>query len=304
MVLVLFIIDPIKYMNATIDGAVMFIEKVFPSLFPFFIIVKCLTALGVGNILYKYFEKPTRLLYNTSPLGGYVLVISMLSGYPLGAKLVTELVQSGQIEHGDARKIISFTSTSGPLFVLGTVGMKLLGDYKAGVIIFISHILGALVNGLLYRGEGNSSRDVFINHTVDDDFFNSAISSTISSILQVGASIIFLNLISVALQDTMILDFTTKMVYLICKNEGVAYGVSVGFVEITKGISILSTQKIKDIIVPISTIISFGGLSVMIQSMSFLRKIGIKSSYYILTKISQAILTFAISTILALILYK
>ena len=48
-------------------------------------------------------------------------------------------------------KLATFCSTGGPIFIIGTVGGVYLKSAAAGAIILVSHILGALANGLLNR---------------------------------------------------------------------------------------------------------------------------------------------------------
>ena len=291
-------------MLATIEALKMFITKVFPTMFPFFIITRILTILGLGNMFVKLLKRPIKLLYNCSGIGGYVFVLSILSGYPIGAKLVADFVKNGIISQDEAKKIISFTSTSGPLFIIGTIGVNLLGDYNAGVVILVSHFLSAILNGILYRGQTNARLGVSLPINENADFFNDAITSSIQAILQVASSIVFLNVLIVALNDLNIIDIFANTLSIFGLDKGVSKGISIGLIEITKGIyDMASSNKIKDIIVPISTIISFGGISVMVQSMSFLRTIGISTKYYLLTKTSQAIISYVLSTLLVLMLY-
>ena len=47
--------------------------------------------------------------------------------------------------------MLTFCSTSGPLFMLGAVGAGMLSSPAAGAVIALAHYLGALLNGLLYR---------------------------------------------------------------------------------------------------------------------------------------------------------
>ena len=301
---ILVIVNPQKYMEATLDGFMLFGTKVFPSLFPFFLLTKILTALGVGSLCSKIFSRPIESLYKTSPLSGYILSISMISGYPVGARLVTDYASNGYLSNDEVKTIISFTSTSGPLFILGTVGVKMLGNYKAGMIIMASHFIATILNGLLYRGKSSNNLSILPIEEMPESFINDAIYSTITSMLQVGGSIIFLNLIIVVLQDLKVLHFLSHTLNWIGMESIVSEGISIGLVEITKGVSIISKAKeIKDIIVPIATIISFGGVSVMLQSMVFLKQVGISSRYYLVTKASQAILTYFISSILVALLY-
>lgn len=301
--LVCVLVSPKKYMTATLDGLDLFVNNVFPSLFPFFILTRILSILGVGEVLSKVVAKPVSKLFGTSAVGGYIFIVSLLSGYPVGAKMVSEYVKSGEITFVESKRIIAFTSTSGPLFIIGTVGVEMMGDVKLGYVVLLSHIAGAFLNGLLYRGRDNSLVSID-SEVVSDSFFNDALTSSVRAILQVGASIIFLNVLIVALQDLKVIDFFSNVIFRFLGDAKQSEAIAIGSIEITKGLKIFSTlENKKDIIVPIATIISFGGVSVMVQSMSFLKSIGIKASYYLLTKTSQAILTYAVSSIMVLVLY-
>jgi nucleoside recognition membrane protein YjiH len=77
--------------------------------------------------------------------------MSVLSGYPVGAKLTADFYEKGLITKGQACRITTFTSTSGPLFIVGTVGIGMFHSAKLGIIILLSHFIGAILNGLIYR---------------------------------------------------------------------------------------------------------------------------------------------------------
>ncbi len=297
------VIEPDLYINGAIGGLKLFVYKVFPSLFPFFFITRILTMLGVGEYLSRCLSKPLKYVYNVPPISGYIFVLSILSGYPVGAKLVSDYLKNGLIDKEDATAIISFTSTSGPMFILGTVGVGMLDNYKAGLIILVSHLISAMVNGVLYRkSKFNVYERTLLQEEATNSLFNDALRSSVDSILLVGANIIILNVFLIALKRIGAIDLVAELFVLIGGDKMISTGIAFGLVEITQGISILSqyTQNIKDIIVISSVIISFGGVSVMMQSMSFLSKVEIKTSYYLITKISQAIIAYVITSFLVM----
>ena len=260
--------------------------------------------LGVGNYLSKFLKKPLKYIYNVPSIGGYIFALSLLSGYPVGAKLVADYARFGIIDKEDARAIISFASTSGPMFILGTVGVQMLGDYKAGLMIFCGHVIAAIINGLLFRSKGLEREElVYMNDVANrESMFNDALQSSIASIILVGANIVILNVFLIALKRLGVIGLLTKGLVLLGINQELSMGVAVGLIEITQGISCLSNsiQEIKDIIIVSSVIISFGGASVMMQSMSFLSQAGVKTSYYLVTKISHAIIAYAVTSVIVL----
>ena len=129
------IINPAKYMNSITVGLKLFSVSVLPALFPFFFFSKILTSLDVASSFGKAIQKPLRKIYNAPPITGYIVVMSMMSGYPLGAKLVSDCFSLGIIDENEAKSISTLASTSGPLFILGTIGASMLNNSLVGLTI-------------------------------------------------------------------------------------------------------------------------------------------------------------------------
>jgi len=83
-----------------------------------------------------------------------VFFLSILSGYPVGSKIIADLYKSNEISKTDAIKTASFCSNSGPMFILGSVAIGMFANKTMGILILISHIFGALFNGVIYRNLG------------------------------------------------------------------------------------------------------------------------------------------------------
>lgn len=305
--MLLLILKPQLYMNAVADGLKLFAVSVLPAMFPFFFFSKLLTSLGVAGSLSSFTKKPVRFLYRAPDIGGYVLVMSMLSGYPVGARLVSDCCAEGLIDKEGAKSLISFTSTSGPIFVLGTVGAGMLGNYKAGIVILLSHYLGALINGLLYRGKKKETNNTaFIAPlTAYDSLLSDVLSSSIASTLAVGGYIALFNMAITALKDMSVISYLINALSLSGSAAKIGEGVLTGLVEVTRGCLTLSLSGgALYIIVPAAAaLISFGGASVTLQSLTFLSKCGIKTPYYLLTKTTQALVTFAVALPISILLF-
>ena len=69
--------------------------------------------------------------------------------------------------------------------------------------------------------------------------------------------------------------------------------ISVGMFECTKGLKLLASGNFSLLSLPIAcAIVSFGGLSVIVQSTAFLKKAKIKIAPFVLSKVLSAILAF------------
>ncbi len=151
---------PDYYLNSARQGLSLFASSVLPSLFPFYFCSLLLTYMGAVSTISKAGAKSVKLMYNAPKESAYVLFLSMLCGYPVGASTIYELYCAGAISQKDAKCVCSFCSTSGPVFMIGTIGGAIFANQKIGLIVLIAHYTGAIVNGLIYRKKKSDSRNV------------------------------------------------------------------------------------------------------------------------------------------------
>jgi sporulation integral membrane protein YlbJ len=305
--MVMLIIYPEKYIPSVANGLNLYALNVLPALFPFLFFSKILGELNFGYDLGKAMNKPIKKLYNVSGIGGYVLVMAMLSGYPLGAKALSDLYEKKYISSAEARSISTFTSSSGPLFIVGTVGIIMLSNKLAGFVILISHYLGTILNGLLYRRKNTkeSKQPILLTPLIDSTkVMSDSITSSIISVAIVGGYIAIFNMALDVITDFNIISLFAKLFSFTTLDYNLGVGFFSSIIEITKGCLIMSKSGISiKIIVPLCTFaITFGGLSITLQSMTFLAKCKIKPAFYLLSKFTQAIISTVISLPLCLIL--
>ncbi len=68
-------------------------------------------------------------------IGAYAFIMGIISGYPVGAKIVTEFRKNGNCSRAEAERLLAFTNNSGPLFIIGTVGVSMFGNTLIRIII-------------------------------------------------------------------------------------------------------------------------------------------------------------------------
>ena len=282
------ILSPSFYLQTTLDGVSAWALNVLPSLLPFVFFTKILSSFGMIEKFSALFSKPIRKLFNAPSLSAYTFLSSIISGYPVGAKVTADLYKSGKISRTDACKMLSFSSTSGPMFVIGAVGAGMFGNALAGYIIFTSHVLGAFLNGLLYRKIKLKEFDRPLIKKEEQAFnLSSALIDTSLSVITVGTIIaIFFVVIS---SFSPLLSFLPSSVSAFCG----------GLIEITRGcLDIANATPLSLGIILASFIISFGGISTMMQTYALTSEIKMPIKLLLLQKLTHAILSCLISIIL------
>lgn len=127
------------------------VELILPSLFPFFVLSILLSKLGLPYYLDKLMGSAASKLFSVSGAGISALFIGISGGYPLGASYVAQIYEAKIIDRQEAERLLAFCNNSGPAFIVGAVGNGVFGSAKIGILLYIVHILSALLTGLCMR---------------------------------------------------------------------------------------------------------------------------------------------------------
>jgi len=298
------IVQPQRYAQSVSNGLMMYVVSVLPSMLPFFFLSGLLTGTGVAGKLSQI--NITKKLYHAPSEGLYVMVMSFLSGYPVGAKLTAEMYEHGVIDRDGAKKMISFTSATGPMFVVGAVGTQILHNYKAGLCILAAHYLATVLNGFIYRGKRkhygvntNVAQPVKMDKLLWETAYN-----TVISLLVACVYIVMFNVIADIMEDLGVFRALSRALLALGIAPQAGVSVLYGLTEMTRGCVLLSQSALPiTITAPLCCLlITFGGLSVCLQSVAYLAKCHVNPLRYLLAKTTQAILSFGLCMLFCLAL--
>ncbi len=299
------IIFPDKYTEKCLFGIKLWAVTVLPTLLPFFFLTQLLTFTGAINKISKTASKFTKPLFRCGGLSFYAFLMSILSGYPVGSRIVYDLRRSGLITKSEATKIAVLASTSGPLFIIGAVGIGMFLSKAIGFIIYISHVLSAIIMGLIFRNYG---KEEYMNPQLlkpknQENILYNSIYNSVISVLIVGGFISIFYVFASILQDANILTPLEKIFELLFSLFGgeskTSKAFALGLIECTSGAKALSGLKNVKLSASLSSaLISFGGISIIMQSLIYLQKAEVKSKIFIFSKIIQAIISFIVCYII------
>lgn len=311
LIIICLVSFPETTIKASLIGINVWATNILPALFPFFLFTKLLGELGFINKLSSFIAPITQKLYNTSGISGYVYLMSILSGYPVGAKITCDLYENKAIDLGQAHRIVSFTSTSGPLFVLGTVAIGMFCNKTMGYVVLFAHFLGAILNGLLYRkfmltenkNENNTSKNTPINPNI----LENCMLASIKSILIVGGYICaFFIIISIVNNFNIFYPINLVLTKIFpALNPQIVTSILNGIIELTKGCLDVSTLNLSPLIstIIISGLTSFGGISINLQALTFLKRMGINLKFYFTQKITHTLISVALAFAIGIIVF-
>ncbi len=290
-------VKPETYAPSSLYGIKLWALVALPSLLPFFFFSGLLAKTGAANLLSKVFQKPCRKIFRTNGISSYVFLTSVLSGYPIGAKLIGELGERNLISKDEATKMSTFCSTSGPLFVIGSVGFGMFSSKIFGFILYFSHVVAVLTTGALFRfyGENPSLKTISPSRTDDNNVLYECAYSSVVSVAVVGGFICVFSVVADLARNLGVFTPFESLLFAITKNEGLSRGFVEGLVECTRGCQEIANACLSTYSLPfVCSIISFGGASALAQSICFLKKADANVKIFVAAKIVCAILSFAV----------
>ena len=320
IIIVIIILNPKNIVKAAITGVDIWFYTVLPALLPFFILSEITIKLGIVNFIGSLLSPIMRPLFNVPGEGAFVFAMSITSGYPVGAKLISNLRLENKISSTEAQRLASFCSTSGPLFMIGAVAVGMFNSESLGLLIIVSHYIGAIAVGLIFRfykhnnlsnynnkKKLNNIKSSFNNLISEKNFgllLSQSVQDGMQTILIVGGFIIFYSVIIETIDMLGIISIVSNIlnVFNINLDPIILKGLIFGLIEITNGCKILSESNFQYSIYTISLVtflIGWSGFSIHSQTVSFFSKTDIKSNIYILGKLFHGI----ISSLFCFILY-
>lgn len=302
--LILFIIFLIMFSKTNIlavqNAISLFFEKVFPSLFPFFIAADLLSHTNIINILNTILSPIMKPLFNVSGKGAFPFIMGIISGYPTGAKIVSDFRKNNICTKVECERLLAYTNNSGPLFIIGTVGSSLFLSTEIGILLLVTHILGTLTVGIIFRFyKNNYYRNENIVDELDIDNFSSILTESIFNSFKTtgmifGFIIMFSIINNILLTSGILKLFPSAII-----------GSILGTCEITNGINYISMIKSSNLTIQLiltSFFLGFGGISVLMQVYSIISKTDLSIKPYILGKLLHG-LTSAIYTLIIILLF-
>lgn len=306
-------------------GLKLWVLNVVPSLFPFFVATNLLNHTNIIKYFSKVFNKIMKPIFNVPGEASYAFIVGLISGYPVGAKIVTNLRKLNLCTKDEGERMLCFTNNSGPLFILGTVGITLFGNSTIGILLLITHILSAISVGIIL-GRISKRKKTIIKNKIYLNNYNSGINymhctfSNLGEVLSnsildasktvvtIGGFIIIFSILLAILEKSYVLEVISLPALCLLKILKIpiefSTGITSGLIELTNGVSIISLIACKNIsinIILVAFLIGFGGVSVLLQVLSIISKSDLSIKKYLYGKFLQGFIS-AVYTYLFILL--
>jgi len=242
---------------------------IIPSLYIFTALSGLLIKSGIYKTIGRPFSLFSRYILRMKDEHFGIFLISSFAGYPIGAKLISEMYDSGRIRKSEAERLLCICYSSGPPFLIGTVGISLFGSenaVRAGLAMFLAIFLCSLSAAfILFRRDSipqRSSEKIEIKLSADD-----LVSSVISggkSMFVICAVIIFFAAFSEIFYQTGVIGILSGA---LSSATGIFSEKSAVLIRSVLEISNISELNVSSAALypAAASLMSFGGICVILQ---------------------------------------
>ena len=286
----LMLLFPEASISGAKTGLLLWFETLLPTLLPFIIFSNILIKTGCASKLSRILHPIFRPLFQVSSDGCFAIIVGFLCGYPMGAKVINDLLLSKRITKNEAAYLLSFCNNTSPMFIIGFVISKCFSDQTLLLLSLSILYGGPLLCSILFRIKYRISsslqpkQDKTYIH-LSFDIFDSSIMTGFESITKIGGYMMLFSILFYMLKPFEITYFLP-------------------FLEITNGIPYFIESNYPFIIsYPlVMASVSFGGLCALAQTKSMIQDSGLSILSYTKEKLITAMVTSLMSFLYAIIL--
>ncbi len=278
--IILILVFPKVSGAGVIQGLIISANLVVPSLFPFMVCVLTIVKSGisvknnfVNKLLYKFFGHNFNLFF--------VFILSMIGGYPVGARLIKELYNQDIIDENAANVMLTYCVNAGPAFII-SIANKAFKSQKAGIILLIAHIFSSVIIALfcakMLKKQNLNFKCHSNNTRTFSEIFVESISEASGSILGICSFVIMFSAIN------SYFDYFSSYLSII---KYITF-----FTEVTS-----ATAKCKNIYLT-SFLLGFSGVSIWCQVFAILSNIKINKLRFLYSKFLHGTISYIITKII------
>lgn len=264
--MLLLILDSKTVVLGAAQGIQICLNLVIPSLFPY---------LFFSNILTSSVHR-----------SGSLFLIGMLGGYPAGAQAVRTAYDLGQYTKEEAQKMLGYCNLAGPAFIFGMLSSLFTKPYIPWILWAI-HLLTGII---LYFIFGNRKIQQHVSASKNSLSISDILLRSVKSICLICAWVFLFRILLMVLEVRLLNSFPVLCRIIIS-----------GSLELTNGCCKLPVLSEPLRFVLCSVFLGFGGICVLLQTISIVKDLGIK--FYLWGKILHGVLSLVFALILLPILF-
>ncbi len=261
------------------------LNVIIPSMFIFMVISSYILSSGLYKIIFSPLYTILKGLIRLDKELMSVFLLSLIGGYPVGIKLLKELISQNKNYSEIADKASSFSYCISPTFAVTMIGLELYNSIEAGLIVYISNVVSCIITAIIFSRIYKLRTDEKANCNRKNAGIIEAVNSSAVTLMKICAIIVFFN------------TAITAAECIFQKMDIVFPNYIKSILEIS---NVLRADKISIASLPfISALSSFGGICVIFQCISMING-AFSVKIFVISRIFTTLLSYAVTKIMLL----
>lgn len=281
-------IFPKQVVQGASEGLLLWFEVILPTLLPFLIVSNLLIYTNALSYISHILGPLFRRLFCVSYDGSFAILTGFLCGYPMGAKVTSDLITTRHITKQEGAYLLSFCNNTSPMFIISYIVLQNLKQetliLPTLLILFFSPILCSFLFRLYHKPHKVQKNFIqtYTNTPAHFDFLtlDTCIINAFETITKVGGYI-------------MLFSILITLMSLLPVSSNLLNQLILPALEITNGVSLIvnHTTAFSTMYILTLSFTSFGGLCSVFQTQSMIQKSGLSVVPYIIEKLITAMVT-------------
>lgn len=282
---------PQEALAASKEGMQLWLNVLLPVLLPFLILTGILIHTNMAGKLLQPVEVIWNKVLGVSAAGAYAVIVGALCGYPVGAKITSDLYENHQISESEAKYLLTFTNHASPVFVRTYLCHICLKDQIPARTVFGIFALSDLTIMLLFRFVVYRNKSQFLSadkkkktsvSSSSGAFLDVSIMNGFETITRLGGYILMFSILSACISRWYIPHSVPG--YLLT-----------GILELTTGLYRLQLLVLPDITKGMLAVFltACGGICITAQTRSLVTK-ELSVKFYIVAKLLNGVIAVAL----------
>lgn len=274
------------------NGISISLNLIVPSLFIFMILSNIIIHSYLSDLISIPFRFIGKYLFRISNKNITIVILSLIGGYPIGAKLISDEVKSKNMSVETGQRMINYCVNCGPAFLVTAVGIGVFGSARIGFFLYISQVIACVLIGFITSFSAKNE--------IASANFNAKKNNPkkISSVLIVSAVNDAVKALVVICSFIVAFSALIPIVGVLTTNLDKSFQLLIGGVlEVTNGCSNLNNIGLGNTIILANIFTSFGGVCVYLQILAMLKGSKIKLGKFFLYRIIYIVISSSVMVI-------
>ena len=284
---ILMLLFPKETFNGASSGLLLWFQIIIPTLLPFIIISNLLIHTNAVMYISVAIKPFIQKLFRVSEYGCYAVFVGFLCGYPMGAKVIADLLKTEKISETEGQYLLSFCNNTSPMFIISFIVMQnfrneslLLGTI---IILYLAPVICSFIYRSLYHFDFSSCLISKQKKSIHFDFnmIDQCIMNGFETITKVGGYIILFSILFSLGRNLSFIQYFLPIL------------------EITNGINLIIKLRLTlSLYFPICLgLTSFGGICALAQTKSMIQDTHLKIGPYIIQKLLTGCFAFLLAIV-------